>query len=302
MLTSISTQNPITPIHTSSQVSTSSTDFEQAMQAAINNQLDSTTTNTKVETSQPTLLTDADSAKNARPNIKEFMDKTGATFEDASEIVYGVIGSNTDTRNWSAIMNSTDPMTMARQATGLMYNQPTSLTDKTNPSNESMKIVAQSGNFTLNQHHDDEGNITYQGIGLSDSQGNLLRSVGSSAEQIQRNAWLFGFDTQPLQNLIEPAKTMSNDIVTAINMVINTPEKVNTNAQQTNISEAENTAPSNEQTQASIQSISAQLSELSAKLVNNQPTNISTYLNQVTQIQTMMQQLSALEEEAKKVA
>lgn len=301
MLTSISTQNPITPIHTSSQVTTSSTDFEQAMQAAINNQIDSTTNN-KVETSQPTLLTDADSARNARPNIKEFMDKTGATFEDASEIVYGVIGSNTDTRNWSAIMNSTDPMTMARQATGLMYNQPNSLTDKANHSSESMKIVAQSGNFTLNQHHDEEGNITYQGIGLSDLQGNLLRSVGSSAEQIQRNAWLFGFDTQPLQNLIEPAKTMSNDILAAINTVINTPEKVTTSAQQTNISEAENTAASIEQTQASIQSISAQLSELSAKLVNNQPTNISTYLNQVTQIQTMMQQLSALEEEAKKVA
>jgi hypothetical protein len=55
------------------------------------------------------------------------------------------------------------------------------------------------------------------------------------------------------------------------------------------------------QTQANIQSISAQLSELSAKLVNNQPTNISTYLNQVTQIQTIMQQLKSLEEEAKKV-
>jgi hypothetical protein len=264
--------------------------------------VNSALTNQKIETAQPTLLTDADSARNARPNIKEFMDKTGASFEDTSELIYGVIGSNTDTRNWSTIMNSDDPVTMARQATRLMYNQPTTLTDKANNSSESMKILAQSGNFTLNQQQDEEGNVTYQGIGLSDSKGNLLRAVGSSAEQIQRNAWLFGFDTQPLQGLIEPAKNISNDIATAISTALITQEKVSTSAKQPVINQEGTPAPTTAQTQEAIQSLSAQLSELSTKLVNNQPTNVSTYLSHVTQIQTIMQQLKSLEEEAKQVA
>jgi hypothetical protein len=272
------------------------------MQAAVSNQGDSALTNQKIETAQPTLLTDADSARNARPSIKEFMDKTGASFEDTSELIYGVIGSNTDTRNWSTIMNSDDPVTMARQATGLMYNQPTTLADKTNNSSESMKILAQSGNFTLNQQQDEEGNVTYQGIGLSDSKGNLLRAVGSSAEQIQRNAWLFGFDTQQLQGLIEPAKNISNDIATAISTALITQEKVSTSAKQPVINQEGTPAPTTAQTQEAIQSLSAQLSELSTKLVNNQPTNVSTYLSHVTQIQTIMQQLKSLEEEAKQVA
>ncbi len=55
-------------------------------------------------------------------------------------------------------------------------------------------------------------------------------------------------------------------------------------------------------TQPTIESISAQLSQLSANLVNNQPTTISTYLNQITQIQTMMQQLNALEAQTKEAA
>ena len=48
-------------------------------------------------------VTTAEKALAARPSIKDFMDKTGANFQDTSELVYGVVGSNTDVRDWSAI-------------------------------------------------------------------------------------------------------------------------------------------------------------------------------------------------------
>lgn len=283
------------------------TEFNQLMQTAMNSQNEMSTPITPVATPQTKLLTDADSSRNARPNIKEFIDATGASFEDASELIYGVIGSNTDTRNWSAIMSSPDPISTLRQATGLMYNQST--TTPTANSTENLQTIARNGNFSLTQHQDEQGNITHQGIGLNDANGNLLRTVGPSAEQIQRNAWLFGFNTQELQPLIEPAKTLSTDIATAISNAINNTQPlpapptpvsaaITPEAFQDNTTENITDTP----TQPTIESISAQLSQLSANLVNNQPTTISTYLNQITQIQTMMQQLNALEAQTKEAA
>jgi hypothetical protein len=60
-------------------------------------------------------------ANGGMPNIKEFMDKTGADFLTASDMLYGVIGSNQDTRNWNSIMAASDPLAAARQATNAMY-------------------------------------------------------------------------------------------------------------------------------------------------------------------------------------
>ena len=60
-----------------------------------------------------------------KPNIKELMDATGIDFKTASEVLYGVVGSNTDTRNWNAILSGAtsgaDVITNARAATGAMY-------------------------------------------------------------------------------------------------------------------------------------------------------------------------------------
>ena len=59
----------------------------------------------------------------AKPtNINDFMQQTGASFEDTVELLYGVVGSNNDTRDWNAIMASSDPLTAARAATGEMYS------------------------------------------------------------------------------------------------------------------------------------------------------------------------------------
>lgn len=161
-------------------------------------------------------LTTAEASKANRPNIKEFMDRTGAAFLDASELLYGVVGSNTDVRDWPAIMASTDPVTAARQATGQMYGR-TDMpprTDATYMGN--IDTVAKEGHFAVRLLKDEDQKVVDQGLKLIDAQGLLLRDAGSSPASIARNAWLFGFDTQPLAKLAQAAGTISEGLGKAI--------------------------------------------------------------------------------------
>lgn len=172
-------------------------------------------------TASVSLLTDAATALAARPDMKQFMDATGANAADASELLYGTVGSNTDTRNWQAIMSSTDPVTMARQATAAMYNGGNNVVNAANSINtEGNGLVAQSGNFALQQvtvATTATGTpINHTSLDVIDSRGNILRDAGTTPEQIQRNAWLFGIDTAPLQQLVQPAAQLSQSLSSAI--------------------------------------------------------------------------------------
>jgi hypothetical protein len=142
-------------------------------------------------------------AISARPNMREFMDATGVSASDASELLYGVIGSNADLRDWSKIMASGNPVDAARAATGQLYNSDkdyalvnhadfgtlrfndtlaeSSLVSKT--------VLSQSGNFA-----DIETDAAANALMAVSSTGLLLRGAGANQEQIQRTAWLFGFD------------------------------------------------------------------------------------------------------------
>ena len=60
-------------------------------------------------------------AGGAKPDIKTFMDKTGVDFQTASNIIYGNVGSNNDTRNWASIMSSANPVQEAQQGLQDMY-------------------------------------------------------------------------------------------------------------------------------------------------------------------------------------
>jgi len=64
-----------------------------------------------------------DPANPRKPNMREMMN-AGLSTKDASEMLYGVVGSNKDTRNWDAIMASDDIATTARAATNQMYSDP----------------------------------------------------------------------------------------------------------------------------------------------------------------------------------
>ena len=163
-----------------------------------------------------TWLTTPDAASAQRPNIKAFMDRTGANLTDASELLYGVVGSNTDVRNWAAIMASSDPVTAARQATGQMYGRTNTPVRAGATYLGSHDTLAKSGNFAVRSFKDDEQQILDQGVKLIDAQGLLLRDAGTSPEQIVRQAWLFGFDTQSLAPLAAAASTISPELGQAV--------------------------------------------------------------------------------------
>jgi hypothetical protein len=163
-----------------------------------------------------TLLTTAEASSASRPNIKAFMDRTGAQFLDASELIYGVVGSNTDVRDWTAIMASNDPISAARQATGQMYGR-TDITPRTDATYMGQgDTVAKEGNFAVRLLKDEDNKVVDQGLKLIDAQGLILRDAGTNPETIARNAWLFGFDTQPLAKLAASAASVSADLGKAV--------------------------------------------------------------------------------------
>jgi len=161
------------------------------------------------------LGTKLDTSRAARPNMREFMDATGASSQDASELLYGVIGNNGDYRDWGAIMASDNPIDAARAATGQLYNSSLSyelvndasygtldfadelaaktLTDET--------TLGRQGNFAIHANEDTSSLMAVSSSGL------LLRGAGSSQEQIERTAWLFGFSTEGLGLLADKAET-----------------------------------------------------------------------------------------------
>ncbi|ARU01716.1 hypothetical protein [Yoonia vestfoldensis] len=139
----------------------------------------------------------------ARPNMKEFMDATGASAANASELLYGVIGSNADLRDWSKIMSSGNPIDAARAATRQLYNSDKEyalvnhadygtvrFVDTLAESSLSSKtVLSRSGNFAdIATGADTRTTMAVSSTGL------LLRGAGSTQEQIERTAWLFGFD------------------------------------------------------------------------------------------------------------
>ena len=143
------------------------------------------------------------------------MDAAGASSQDASELLYGVIGSNGDYRDWDVIMSSDNPIDAARAATAQLCNSnltyewvngasygiddyaaelaESSLADET--------TLGKQGNFAI---HAAEDTSSLKAISSS---GLLLRGAGSSQEQIERTAWLFGFYTEALGALASTAET-----------------------------------------------------------------------------------------------
>ena len=88
----------------------------------------------------------------------------------ASELLYGVAGSNDDTRNWNAIMGSSDIVKAARQATGEMYA----------PVVDLLSI------------RDDAGVVTEQLATVNDATGNILRSLTGGVDYVRETLENFG--------------------------------------------------------------------------------------------------------------
>jgi hypothetical protein len=211
---------------TSSTDSSSGSGFSSVLSEALSTGGSAFVADTAPASSAPvSLLTTAEASHASRPFLNDFMNKTGLNFSDAGQLLYAVVGSNTDTRDWSAIMSSSDPVTTARQATAEMYGQ---VNPPVNPSGTYMKpadTVDKAGNFAVRLLIDPQLNpdgskkILDSGVKLVDNAGLILRDAGSTPEQIAKNAWLFGFDTAPLSTLATAAGTISSSLEAAVQAV-----------------------------------------------------------------------------------
>jgi hypothetical protein len=137
-----------------------------------------------------------------KPNMKEFMDATGADFQTASEMLYGVVGSNTDTRDWGAIMSSGNPVTAAAQATGQMYNNPASTAFNLGRSTTDIKLQGSDPTKEALRYDNPTGQAgiiqTPQGFALVSADGIALRGGYGTLEQAQQAGRMFGIG--PAQN------------------------------------------------------------------------------------------------------
>ena len=162
------------------------------------------------------LLTDnMDSSRVARPDMLEFMNATGASTSDSSELLYGVIGSNADYRDWSAIMATDNPVDAARAATAQLYGSDVDYQMRYHASYGTPEFAAtlatgslvdattlgKTDNFALHLAEDTSSLIAVSSSGL------MLREAGSSKEQIERTAWLLGFSTEGLGALASKVET-----------------------------------------------------------------------------------------------
>jgi len=157
-------------------------------------------------------LTDAKSALAARPSAKQLTDATGLDAATAKELITGVVASNTDTRNWKAIMASEDPVAGARAATAELFSR-ADPARKPTASTGINSVLARSGNFVLIGTPGRAGNAS---IGVVDASGKLLRNIGNSAESIARGAWMYGLDTDMLSNLQLSADRLSQKLGAAV--------------------------------------------------------------------------------------
>jgi hypothetical protein len=125
-----------------------------------------------------------------RPNLREFMDATGVDFNIASEILYGTVGANTDQRDWSEIMSSTDPLEAARKASGEMYSGESLATRDTDT----------SGNLVLKPTETGLGGVVEWSMGgkpmyaITAADGTALRGGYYTKEAAMKAAYNFGLD------------------------------------------------------------------------------------------------------------
>ena len=125
----------------------------------------------------------------ARPNMKEFMDATGADAATASELLYGVVGANRDTRDWSSIMSASDPIAAASRATGEMYAAPAA-TQATQASGQYATIAPSSGAPSLVRYF--EPNEQRELFAIVAADGTPLRAGFGTEEQARAQGGIFG--------------------------------------------------------------------------------------------------------------
>jgi len=118
----------------------------------------------------------------------------------SSQLLYGVVGSNTDTRNWNAIMSSSDPVIAAQIATSQMYGGTT--------------VAYQAGGYQTDEAGNTligaDGNPTLLPAALYVVGGNgtILTSLGTNADSMASTLQSFGVQDASWIDTVSP--TMGN--------------------------------------------------------------------------------------------
>ena len=156
--------------------------------------------NTKLENEIPSWVDPDygyDPQKPRKPNSRELIEAiSGKDLEDlkaesdenyrkissqASEMLYGVVGANEDTRDWLSIMASKDILTKAREQTGAMYKPEVDI----------------RSNFNQN------GILTEQKAILKDSKGNTLAILSSNITSAEETLLNFGTTKESIPTNLE---------------------------------------------------------------------------------------------------
>ena len=118
----------------------------------------------------------------------------------SSQLLYGVVGSNVDTRNWDAIMSSSDPVIAAQIATSQMYGGTT--------------VAYQAGGYQTDEAGNTligaDGNPTLLPAALYVVGGNgtILTSLGTNADSMASTLQSFGVQDASWIDTVSP--TMGN--------------------------------------------------------------------------------------------
>ena len=158
-----------------------------------------------------------------KPNVRELMEAmSGKNVEDlyaetdenwqkashqTGEILYGVIGSNEDTRDWLSIMASKDILTAAREQTGAMYEP----------------------EVDIQSYFNDSSNQTEQIAVIKDNKGNTLRALSSNTTSAEETLLNFGATkesiTTNLEERINPEK-FDSDLLAFLKNFDNQPTSI----------------------------------------------------------------------------
>jgi hypothetical protein len=127
-----------------------------------------------------------------KPNMRELMEAmSGKSVEDlyaepdknwqkinrqASEMLYGVVGANEDSRDWPSIMNSSNILKEAQKRTGVMY-EPT---------------------VDIQSNFNSDGVLTEQIALLRDNKGNTLRSLPNNITSTEEILINFGATSESI--------------------------------------------------------------------------------------------------------
>ena len=127
----------------------------------------------------------------AKPDLKELMDATGVDFSTASDLLYGSVGSNTDTRNWNAILSG---------------------------ATSGAEIIARTRAATNAMH----GGVTVKDVNgslmLVGGNGTVLRGAGTGPTQISHNLSTYGVSDS----------SWVNGVTTSYNQTIQTANEAQT--------------------------------------------------------------------------